>query len=559
MRRWCFLLPAMLLPVTQIDWPRAGAQVVINEVYCDHPGADGGWEFIELFNPGDGGVDCSGLSLEFVDGASGGARVLWTAPAGCVIRAGACLLIGGSEYGPPAAFELDGRLENGPDAVRLLRGGTPVDCVGYGGESLAPCEGSPFPTVRAGRSIARCPDGADTGDNAADLVDADPTPGRRNFYEQDCALSSPARDILCCAGDPVEIGLSILNTGLGPFIAVATVRASWIGTQTGSGIGDIVDIDLQPGDLIDLFVTMPPAHAGGCVVAVLEAPGDGDPLNDTVRVDVGLSPGAVVIGEVMYRPGPGEGEWVELYCRSALDVDLSGWSLVDGAGGSGAVPEGTVIAAGRYIVVAQDPSGFLARRPLCASPLTGTVSGWPRLNDSEDGEWADIVALLDAAGRTIDMVPYRALCDDERGRSIERVSAEACGAASEGVMQRCLDPDGATPGTVNSVDSPLRPGAGVLAEPNPFGRSRHGAVRITAELRGTEEAFTASVYDIDGVLVRRLAAGRSGAPVVSFLWDGLDDGGRPVPVGIYVCVVEFMVRGGGICRREQCVIVIGGS
>lgn len=565
MRTWCFLLPAILLPAIPIDEPRGeapsrgGGDIVINEVYYDHPGVDGGWEFIELFNPGDVEADCSGLSLEQVDGASGSVRLLWRAPAGSALGAGCCLLAAGSEYGPAPGFELEGRIENGPDAVRLLRGSAVIDCVGYGGASLAPCEGRPFPRVIPGRSIARRPDGFDADDNAADLVEAAPTPGRRNFHRLDIALDCSRSDLLCCAGAPALLPLSVRNAGLERFAAAAMILASRSGTEAAIEFRRAVELDLGPDESVDLDLTIPSVGAGGALVAVIDAPGDGDPLNDTILVDLRLSPGAIVISEIMYRPWPEEGEWVELYCRSDAGMDLSGWTLGDDSGGGGAIPAATVIAAGGYLVVAQDPAGFEVRRRRVPCPVTGTVSGWPRLNDAEDGVWADVVGLRDASGAIVDMVPYPALCGREYGRSLERVSIDACGPAPGGVVQRCLDPGGATPGAPNSVDAPRRPGAGLLAEPNPFGRSRHGAVRVTAGLRTGEEAFGARVLDIDGALVRHLAGGPSGAPVVSFLWDGLDDDGVPAPVGIYVCVVEFMTRGGGICRRERCVIVIGGS
>lgn len=564
MRRWCFLLPAVLLPMIMTDPPRAGfatgavGGVVINEVYYDHPGADGGFEYVELFNAGPSTDACAGFVLEHVDGGTGTVRTLWIAPPGTAIEPGGFLLVGGVERDPAPGCELGGRLENGPDAVRLRRGTGEIDCIGYGGESLAPCEGRPVPGVPPGRSISRRPDGRDSGDNATDLVCADPTPGRPNFHAIDCALGCRTDAVLRCAGEPAALPLTIGNSGLERFVATATVRARWAGGWEECEVSRQLPVDLEPGETLDVPVMMHPEGEGE-VIAVLSAAGDGDPLDDTARVCVRAFPGPVVVSEIMYRPAPGEGEWIELLSRTPAAVDLSGWSLRDAAGGCGVLPEGASIAAGGYLVVAQDPAGFSGRRPGCAAPVTGTVSGWPRLNDAGDVDPVDVVSLRDGAGLPVDVVPYRGLCGEERGRSIERVSADACGAGREGVMQRCQHPGGATPGAANSVDSPVRPGSGLLAEPEPFDPRRHGTVRITAAIGTGEWAFNAFVFDIDGVLVRRLAAGPSGAPVVSFLWDGLDGYGRTAPVGIYVCVVEFVVRGGGVCRRERCVITVGGS
>jgi len=77
-------------------------------------------------------------------------------------------------------------------------------------------------------------------------------------------------------------------------------------------------------------------------------------------------------------------EWVELYNAGAGPVDLSGWFLDDGPGGSEPyrMPEGTAIRAG----------GFL----LLHGRTTGVV-----LDDA-----GDQIRLLDAAGDVVDAVAF---------------------------------------------------------------------------------------------------------------------------------------------------------
>ncbi|MCK4235802.1 MAG: lamin tail domain-containing protein, partial [Candidatus Krumholzibacteria bacterium] len=96
------------------------ARVVINEVYYDHPGRDDGWEFIELYNKGKVKFDLSGLWLEFVDGRTGKARIVWSSTEGLVLGPGVYLVVAGSNRHPPPECILSGSLENGPDAVRLV-------------------------------------------------------------------------------------------------------------------------------------------------------------------------------------------------------------------------------------------------------------------------------------------------------------------------------------------------------------------------------------------------------------------------------------------------------
>src|ERR1051325_10200660 len=64
----------------------------------------------------------------------------------------------------------------------------------------------------------------------------------------------------------------------------------------------------------------------------------------------------VVFNEIMYHPLTNESqlEWVELQNQMAVDMDISHWRLDGGI--SFRFPEGTVIRAGGYFVVAASPS-----------------------------------------------------------------------------------------------------------------------------------------------------------------------------------------------------------
>ena len=66
----------------------------------------------------------------------------------------------------------------------------------------------------------------------------------------------------------------------------------------------------------------------------------------------------VVFNEIHYHPVANETalEWLELFNQMSVDVDLSGWSLENGV--SFVFPEGTVIRAGGYRVVASSPQAL---------------------------------------------------------------------------------------------------------------------------------------------------------------------------------------------------------
>jgi hypothetical protein len=154
------------------------------------------------------------------------------------------------------------------------------------------------------------------------------------------------------------------------------------------------------------------------------------------------------------------------------------------------------------------------------------------------------------------MVDYSGWDDGGRGRSIERISPEVCSRDKSGIWQRCSADKGSTAGEVNTATIYYYPIYGMVAEPNPFCSSIDGLLRIEASTRPGEGAFTVSIYDMKGIMVSRLISGAVEAGFVSCGWDGADGEGNPVPTGLYICVVEFMMQGGGVCRQEKCVVAV---
>ncbi len=105
----------------------------------------------------------------------------------------------------------------------------------------------------------------------------------------------------------------------------------------------------------------------------------------------------VVINEIHYdhEPKTERGEFVELHNAGENTVNLSGWHL-DGAI-EYVFPTGTLIAPGKYLVIAEEPSTVASRFSI--NGVLGPYSG--RL--SNDGERLD---LENPAGESVDAVDY---------------------------------------------------------------------------------------------------------------------------------------------------------
>jgi beta-lactamase superfamily II metal-dependent hydrolase len=109
----------------------------------------------------------------------------------------------------------------------------------------------------------------------------------------------------------------------------------------------------------------------------------------------------VVISEVLYdTPGTDSiEEWIELYNNSAVSVNVSGWTITDnnGIGTTYTIPANTTIAAGGYITIAANTTGFYN-----LYGYNPTVTGGiPSL-----GNTGDALILKDGGGNVKDAVAW---------------------------------------------------------------------------------------------------------------------------------------------------------
>ncbi|MCK6522906.1 lamin tail domain-containing protein [Myxococcota bacterium] len=175
---------------------------------------------------------------------------------------------------------------------------------------------------------------------------------------------------------------------------------------------DAAELSIRPGDLVALTsadsATLYDAVRVG--VGPLGRDDDGGPW----RVPSAATPGEpnlieltedVVVSEILYHHAPyaldgapvvdDPEEWIELTNRGEVEVDLSGWSLVDAVAYT--FPAGTTLVPRASLVVSNDVDALRARYGEldAVGPFTGGLS-----NQS------DRVLLLDARGNPADEVRY---------------------------------------------------------------------------------------------------------------------------------------------------------
>jgi hypothetical protein len=290
------------------------------------------------------------------------------------------------------------------------------------------------------------------------------------------------------------------------------------------------------------------------------------------------SAGEVVITEIMFDPRvdrhdprPDQPHYVELLNRGArlLSLRLGYWTDEPGRDG-----DADTLALGNALA-AIAPGGYAVVVPSGGPPLAGafpdfagseaTLIALPRqtLRLPNAG---DVIRLHARDGTVLDVVPYDPLWHHPslaatKGISLERIDP---GAASHDPTNwsSSTASGGGTPGRPNSLslapgEPPPEPGLDI--SPSPFSPDGDGIDDVTAirfTLSGPSSLVRAMIFDQRGRLVRKLTpaalAGRTG----TLIWDGLDDQGRALRIGIYIVFLEATDAQNGTVERHRGVVVL---
>jgi hypothetical protein len=296
--------------------------------------------------------------------------------------------------------------------------------------------------------------------------------------------------------------------------------------------------------------------------AVIREGCDLNTANDSSMTVLRASPGSIVVNEIMYRPRAGGSEWIELYNAGENACPLKLWSIRDASSAERVISSNDVsVGRGEYLILAQDPVVFARSWTGCSARVTAVEGGWPKLNDHDGERFADCIEIYDNEGAVVESVRYSDLTSEERGRSIERVSSDLCSSSPEGLWHRCALHSGATPGCENSTSLAHMPANRSLsAFPNPFSIGGDSGTAISGVLRAGESGFRVRIFNLEGEEVGRLFGEEGGARIFTCRWDGRRSDGGFVATGLYVCLAEYVLPGGGVCRAEKiCIAVSGGD
>lgn len=304
--------------------------------------------------------------------------------------------------------------------------------------------------------------------------------------------------------------------------------------------------------------TIPQSDSLQFIGKIIFAP-DQDTSNNSVIKKI-YTGSRIVINEIMYDPLTGNAEWVEIYNPGTKNVNISGWKFVESTNIIN-LSDSTfqVLLPGAYIVISDDTTIF-NRFPYLRTYDPSNKLIIKSLSLSNDGE---LVKIVDASNNTIEEVTYSPKwhnpnIPDEKGYSLERINPNLPG--NSGNWSSCADPLGGTPMKRNSIYTtiPLSTGK-ITVSPNPFSPDGDGFEDFTIikySLPYKASQVRMKVFDVKGRLVRTLLNNLYSGSEGEIIFNGLNDDGEKLRIGIYILFIETVDDKGGTFETIKSTVVV---
>jgi hypothetical protein len=261
------------------------------------------------------------------------------------------------------------------------------------------------------------------------------------------------------------------------------------------------------------------------------------------------APGELIINEILFNPRSNGFDFVEVYNRSHKILDAAKIYIAN-RNSTGAVssqrllsPAPCYIFPGDYFVVTED-AGNLALNYLVQTPdHVLTLSSLPSWPDDEGN-----VLVLNFQGNMIDELAYRndwhfKLIDNTEGVSLERIDPDTPSQDENNWHSAASTAGYGTPTYKNSqykLQQAIQ--ATIEITPKVFSPDNDGRDDIAIiQYKTDEPGYVANItiFDAAGRPVRSLVRNGTMGLTGHWNWEGLDDKGKKLPVGVYILFTEI--------------------
>ena len=270
--------------------------------------------------------------------------------------------------------------------------------------------------------------------------------------------------------------------------------------------------------------------------------------------------GSIIINEIMYEPASNNCEFIEFYNNLSDSIQIGGMSLTIGKNNKLNISSNTFkLPPKEFVALSSDSSifssysGIKGNQSIIISDLKFSLS-----NSGSQ------LTLKDLNRRTLDSVYYQPSWHNKnilstKNRSLERLNP-GLSSNNPSNWNSSVHIEGATPVFRNSIFSENTiHETKVTINPNPFSPDNDGFedyAIINFDLSKPFSQVRIKVFDSHGRLVRTIAENNLAASQNSIIFDGLDDNGNPLRIGIYILLIESTADNSGNVEIIKLPIVV---
>lgn len=269
---------------------------------------------------------------------------------------------------------------------------------------------------------------------------------------------------------------------------------------------------------------------------------------------------SVVINEIMFEPDIDNSEFIEFYNNSDDSVNIGGWFINDDNNNKFRLNNTNYNLPPKSFFLLAADSTTISKYNL-QSLENISIVGKSDLSLSNSGE---TILLKDVRGKVIDSVKYSPNWHNKNFVSTKNISIERINPNFDSNdpmnWSSSVNQIGATPNKANSIFAINNNRISNLSvSPNPFSPDNDGFEDfciINYNLTQTISQVRIKIFDSKGRLVRTLLNNQPSGSSGSVIFDGKDEDGRALRIGIYVIFLESLNDNSGVVDTEKTVVVI---
>jgi hypothetical protein len=269
---------------------------------------------------------------------------------------------------------------------------------------------------------------------------------------------------------------------------------------------------------------------------------------------------SLVINEIMYEPDEDNSEFIEFLNLSDDSVNIGGWRIEDENGNLFKLAETSFkLSSKSYFVLAAD--SLIINKYFLGDESFITILDESSLGLVNSGE---LTLLKDVKGNVIDSIWYSDKWHNDnfastRNISLERINPNLNGNDASN-WSSSADPLGGTPAIENSIFTDnLNMESNISVSPNPFSPDNDGFEDFTIinyNLIQPTSQVRIKIYDSKGRLARTLVNNQASGSSGSVIFDGREDSGEALRIGIYIIFLEAINEGSGVVETMKTVVVV---